>query len=154
MLRISLVMRSNRAITPIGAWRACCAGVACFAWLAWQTAGAEDNAGLYSEAQATRGEGLYQQYCAVCHGTRLEGNPAAPLTGASFRSHWEDGRHTLDDLYFIIRSLMPNNAPGSLSKTQYADVVAYLLKVNGYPAGVTELVPNGAVMKGIALQPH
>lgn len=134
--------------------RATCGAIACFAWLA-SYAGAEDNAnGLYSEAQALRGERLYQQYCAACHGVRLEGNPAAPLTGTSFRSRWEDGRHTLDDLYFIIRSLMPNNAPGSLSKAQYADVVAYLLKVNGYPAGATELDPNAAAMKGTKLQPR
>jgi S-disulfanyl-L-cysteine oxidoreductase SoxD len=141
--------------TRIGVLRAGCAVITSLAWLAWHGVGAEDNAnGLYSEAQAARGEGLYQQYCAVCHGPRLEGNPAAPLTGAAFRSRWEDGRHTLDDLYFIIRSLMPNNAPGSLSKAQYADVVAYLLKVNGYPAGGTELVPSAAAMKGVTLQPH
>jgi hypothetical protein len=49
---------------------------------------------------------------------------------------------------------MPNNAPGSLSKAQYADVVAYILKVNNYPAGSTELLPNTTAMKGVTLQPH
>jgi len=148
-------MSSTRIPILIETWRAGCGVIACLAWLAWQGVSAEDSTnGLYSEAQAARGEGLYQQYCAVCHGARLEGNPAAPLTGAAFRSRWEDGRHTLDDLYFIVRSLMPNNAPGSLSKAQYADVVAYLLKVNGYPAGGTELVPNAAAMKAVTLQPR
>jgi mono/diheme cytochrome c family protein len=130
--------------------------LACLALAAWQGTAAEtQNAdGLYSDAQAARGEGLYQQYCSVCHGGRLQGNPAAPLTGAAFRSRWEDGRHTLDDLFFIIRSLMPNNAPGALSKAQYADVVAYILKVNGYPAGGAELIPSAAAMKGVTLQPH
>jgi mono/diheme cytochrome c family protein len=129
--------------------------LACLALAARQGAAETQNAdGLYSDAQAARGEGLYQQYCLVCHGARLEGNPAAPLTGAAFRSRWEDGRHTLDDLFFIIRSLMPNNAPGSLSKAQYADVAAYILKVNGYPAGGAELIPNAAAMKGVTLQPH
>jgi len=109
---------------------------------------------LYSDAQAARGESAYQQYCAVCHGPSLQGNPAAPLTGPAFRARWEDGRHTLDDLFFIVRSLMPNNAPGSLSKAQYADVVAYILKVNGYPAGETELIPTAAAMKRVTLQPR
>lgn len=147
-------MHSSRTPIRINVWPAACGVIACFAWLASQV-GAEDNAnGIYSDAQASRGENLYQQYCVACHGVRLEGNPAAPLTGAQFRSRWEDGRHTLDDLYFIIRSLMPNNAPGSLSKSQYADVVAYLLKVNGYPAGAAELAPNAAAMKAVTLQPH
>ena len=50
--------------------------------------------------------------------------------------------------------MMPNNAPGSLGKAQYADVLTYILKVNNYPAGGTELVPNATAMKGVTLQPH
>lgn len=129
----------------------------CLAWAvleAGAAAHAEDMVGLFSTAQAARGEALYQQYCSVCHGSRLEGNPAAPLTGAVFRSRWEDGQHTLDDLFYIVRSLMPNNAPGSLTKAQYADVVAYILKTNGYPAGESELVPAASAMKPVRLQPR
>lgn len=81
--------------------------------------------GLYTPEQSVRGEESYQQFCAACHGARLQGNPAAPLTGDAFRGRWEEGKHTLDDLYYIIRSLMPNNAPGSLSRAQYADIVAF-----------------------------
>jgi mono/diheme cytochrome c family protein len=113
---------------------------------------AED--GLYTPEQSVRGEESYQQYCAVCHGVRLQGNPAAPLTGDAFRGRWEDGKHTLDDLYYIIRSLMPNNAPGSLSRAQYADIVAFILKVNNYPVGSEELQPKAAAMKAVTLQPH
>ncbi|HXX11904.1 MAG TPA: cytochrome c [Burkholderiales bacterium] len=124
--------------------------LACVAW----AAEAENTEGAYSEAQAARGENIYQQYCAVCHGPSLQGNPAAPLTGPAFRVRWEDGKHTLDDLFFIVRSLMPNNAPGSLTKAQYADVVAYILKVNGYPAGDAELIPTAAAMKRVTLLPR
>jgi len=109
---------------------------------------------VYTTTQSARGEEAYQQYCAACHGARLQGVPAAPLTGEAFRGRWEDGKHTLDDLYYIIRSLMPNNAPGSLSKAQYADIVAYILKTNNYPAGEVELVPKTAVMKAVVLSPH
>ncbi len=110
--------------------------------------------GVYSDPQAARGDALYQQYCVACHGARLEGNPAAALTGPAFRARWEDGAHTLDDLFYIVRTLMPNNAPGSLSKPEYADVVAYILKVNGYPAGQADLLPKAAIMKPVVLQPH
>lgn len=115
---------------------------------------AQADDGIYSMAQAARGEALYHEHCAACHGGQLQGKPAAALTGEAFRGRWEDGKHTLDDLYYIIRSLMPNNAPGSLSKAQYADVVAYILKVNKYPAGESELVPTAPVMKAVTLQPH
>ena len=130
--------------------RALGALLTCAAW----AAEAEHADGVYSDAQAARGENVYQQYCAVCHGASLQGNPAAPLTGPAFRARWEDGKHTLDDLFFIVRSLMPNNAPGSLSKAQYADVVAYILKVNGYPAGDAELIPTAPAMKRVTLQPR
>lgn len=110
--------------------------------------------GVYSPEQAARGEETYQQFCSACHGAQLQGTPAAPLTGDVFRGRWEDGKHTLDDLYYIVRSLMPNNAPGSLSKNQYADVVAFILKVNRYPAGAEDLVPKAAAMKAVTLQPH
>jgi mono/diheme cytochrome c family protein len=131
--------------------------LALLASLVTPLAGAGDAANegsVYSEAQAVRGEELYQQYCSICHGARRQGNPAAPLTGEAFRGRWEDGKHTLDDLYYIVRSLMPNNAPDSLSKAQYADVVAYVLKINNYPAGEAELVPKPAAMKAVILQPH
>ena len=113
-----------------------------------------EGQGVFTDAQAARGDDLYQQNCSACHGSQLQGNPAAPLTGPVFSGRWEDGKHTLDDLYYIIRSLMPNNAPGSLSKAQYADIVAYILKVNRYPAGEWELVPKAADMKAVVLQPH
>ena len=109
---------------------------------------------VYTTAQSERGEETYQQHCAACHGARLQGVPAAALTGEAFRGRWEDGKHTLDDLYYIIRSLMPNNAPGSLSKAQYADIAAYILRINNYPAGETELEPNAAAMKAVTLAPH
>ena len=115
---------------------------------------ASADEGLYSTVQAARGEETYQQFCAACHGVRLQGTPAAPLTGEAFRGRWEDGKHTLDDLYYIIRSLMPNTAPGSLSKAQYADVVAFILKVNNYPAGEAELEPKASDMKAVVLLPH
>jgi S-disulfanyl-L-cysteine oxidoreductase SoxD len=115
---------------------------------------ADNDGRAYSETQASRGEPLYQQHCSKCHGARLEGSPATALTGPAFRARWEDGNHTLDDLFYIIRTLMPNTAPGSLAKPEYADIVAYILKQNSYPAGKQDLEPKTAIMKAVVLQPH
>jgi hypothetical protein len=71
-----------------------------------------------------------------------------------FLSRWADGQHTLDDLFYIVRTQMPYSAPGSLAKQQYADVVAFVLQMNGYPAGEAELTPSAAALKKITLQPR
>jgi S-disulfanyl-L-cysteine oxidoreductase SoxD len=109
---------------------------------------------LFSEDQAARGESLYAQHCAACHGAKLEGNPAVPLAGEKFLGRWADGQHSLDDLLYIIRTLMPYNAPGSLSRQQYADLAAYILKSNHYPAGDAELPPRGAALKQMIAPPR
>jgi mono/diheme cytochrome c family protein len=109
---------------------------------------------LFTSAQADRGRLLYDEHCMTCHGARLEGNPAAPLAGPVFLGRWADGQHTLDDLFYIIRSQMPYNEPGKLTKQQYADILAYLLQANGYAAGVAELPPGGAALKTITLSPR
>jgi hypothetical protein len=57
-------------------------------------------------------------------------------------------------LFYIVRSLMPQQRAGSRAKAQYADVVPYILAVNGYPAGESELVPAAAVMKAVRLQAY
>ena len=74
---------------------------------------------VYSEAQAVRGEVLYQQHCSQCHGARLLGNPAAPLTGEAFRGRWEDGKQ-----YVAVVSGMAAGCwlgpPGSMTVTVFA----------------------------------
>lgn len=136
--------------------------IECIVCLLWSTASASagwaaesgtDN-GFFSDAQAARGGALYDQYCTACHGARLEGNPGAPLVGATFLARWADGQHTLDDLFYVVRTLMPYNAPGTLTRQQNADVVAYILKVNGYPVGEDELPPNAAALKKMTLLPR
>jgi len=112
------------------------------------------DGGYYSAAQAARGEALYEQYCMACHGAKLQGNPAAPLAGPVFQGRWADGQHTLDDLFYIVRTQMPYSAPGSLAKQQYVDVIAYVLKMNGYEAGETDLTPITSTLKKITLQPR
>ena len=94
--------------------------------------------GVYTEDQAKRGEPLYGQYCASCHGPDLAGGEMAPgLTGGEFSANWND--LTLGDLFERIRISMPQNAPGSLSRQQNADILSFVLHKANVPAGKTEL---------------
>ena len=104
--------------------------------------------GVYTEEQAGRGERLSAEYCAPCHGETLEGAEAAPaLSGQLFNGNWEGV--SLGELFDRIRVSMPQDAPGSLSRRQNLDVVAFLLKVGQFPAGDTELVAEGNALAQI-----
>ena len=94
--------------------------------------------GVYSEAQASLGGADFAQNCAVCHGASLGGVGEAPaLVGAQFISDFNG--LTLGDLFERIRTTMPLNNPGALTREQYAEILAFVLKSNGYPAGPREL---------------
>jgi mono/diheme cytochrome c family protein len=89
---------------------------------------------VYTAEQAGRGEKLYADNCAACHGEALGGvEMAPPLAGDTFNSNWEGV--TLNDLFERMRTSMPQNKPGSLSRAQNADILAHILKVGGFPAG-------------------
>jgi len=94
--------------------------------------------GVYTEAQATRGITAFGQSCAGCHALAPEGK--APLAGEPF---WKSfAQKTVGDLLEFVGTNMPNGAPGSLSEPAYNDIVALILKSNGFPAGTTELGRN------------
>jgi mono/diheme cytochrome c family protein len=106
--------------------------------------------GVYTEEQAKRGEGLYSQSCASCHAPDLTGVDAAPsLTGPGFNSGWSD--LTVGDLLERIRTTMPADGPGSLSRQQYTDIIAFLLAKDGFPAGQTELPQQTEILKQIKI---
>jgi mono/diheme cytochrome c family protein len=109
---------------------------------------------VYSEEQAIRGGGLYAEHCASCHGVNLEGGSSMPLSGATFEERWADEKHSVDDLFYIVRTLMPYGKPASLSKPEYIDIIAYLLKMNGYPAGGQVLPLDTNVLAGITIRPQ
>ena len=89
---------------------------------------------VYTTEQAARGEKLYADNCASCHGDTLAGVEMAPaLAGDVFNSSWEGV--PLSDLFDRMRISMPANKPGSLSRTQNADILAHMLKVGNFPAG-------------------
>jgi len=108
--------------------------------------------GVYSEDQAGRGESVYRQYCASCHGDHLQGKrPQTPaLTGSAFKGNWNG--ETVDDLFEKIQTAMPADKPGTLSRQQNADALAFILKSNEFPAGQTELPADAAKLKQIRFE--
>ena len=107
--------------------------------------------GVYTVEQATRGEEIYRKECASCHGDSLVGGGgAAPLTGGAFLSNWNG--LTVGDLFERIRKTMPQGALGKLNKQQDADVLAYLLSFNKFPAGKAELQKQVEFLKEIRFE--
>jgi mono/diheme cytochrome c family protein len=106
--------------------------------------------GVYTEAQANRGQPLYNQHCASCHSdTLMGGEMSPPLTGGEFMSNWNG--LTMGDLFERIRTTMPQNSPGKLSREVNADITAYMLSVNKFPAGKTELPHSAEFLKDIRI---
>ena len=94
--------------------------------------------GVYTEAQAARGVTAYGQSCSRCHSLEAEGKSA--LVGEPFWKSFQ--QKTVGDVLEFVSMYMPNGAPGSLNEATYRDIVALMLKSNGFPAGTTELAPN------------
>jgi cytochrome c2 len=105
---------------------------------------------VYSAEQAGRGQAVYKDQCASCHGAALGGGNAPPLAGDAFIGIWGG---PLSDLVDKIQKTMPQNDPGKLTRQQSADVVAYMLQVSKFPAGRADLRADDAVLKQIALAP-
>jgi ankyrin repeat protein len=104
--------------------------------------------GVFTQAQADRGRDQYMKSCASCHKADLLGESAAPpLAGPEFSQRWVGS--TVDDLLTTIRRSMPQDAPDSLGTPAYADLVSFLLGVNGSPAGAGELPLESGALKQI-----
>ncbi|HWN99218.1 MAG TPA: PQQ-binding-like beta-propeller repeat protein, partial [Blastocatellia bacterium] len=109
---------------------------------------------LYTQDQAGRGKALYAKECASCHGQSLEGRPATALAGERFMAKWGQGKHTIDDLYYITRTQMPYEKPGSLTEQQYIDIVAFILATNGYQAGTRALLADPKILRQSRITPQ
>ena len=106
--------------------------------------------GVYADAQSKRGEELSKAGCVSCHGDELAGSDLAPaLQGDDFRSAWA-GR-TVAELFEKIQTTMPADRAGTLKPQQSADLVAYMFKINEYPAGATELASDMAALQQIKI---
>ncbi|MGH9255315.1 MAG: c-type cytochrome [Vicinamibacterales bacterium] len=97
--------------------------------------------GVYTDAQAARGQARYQASCSACHDD-------GPRRGEAFMRDW--GGTAVDGLFGRIKSSMPPGAPSSLSDAEYLDIVAYMLRVNAFPAGRDEL--TAGAIAGIRIE--
>jgi S-disulfanyl-L-cysteine oxidoreductase SoxD len=103
--------------------------------------------GVFTDAQALRGQTLYGQQCASCHGNALEGAQGPPLVANAFIGRWQN--EPLSELVNKIRNTMPAGNPGILTRQQSADLVAHLLKTGGFPAGTAELASDEPALSRI-----
>ncbi len=139
---------SGNASTPAAVSRAMQPAQPAAAAVAGQVAAS--SAPLYTAAQANRGHAQYTQQCAACHGQSLEGiEIAPPLAGPDFIDKWTG--QSMADLFERIRTTMPKNKPGSLSREQVADITAYILSMSQYPAGATDLPADTQALRGIRI---
>jgi mono/diheme cytochrome c family protein len=116
--------------------------------------------GVFTDAQAKRGQDVFAANCAHCHGDALQGGQEAPPLGPAFIASWKGS--TVGDLIAKIRRSMPDDAPASLTDQQYTDVFTFILTSSRYPAGKTELpidaekqklIKIEAIKAGLAFQP-
>jgi cytochrome c len=108
--------------------------------------------GVYSNEQAARGKKLYVDSCSSCHKEGLQGADLAPaLKGEDFVLRWAG--FSMQDMFNTISTTMPSDDPGKLTPQVNADIVAFILQVNKFPAGHEELKPDTSLLKGIAITP-
>jgi len=98
---------------------------------------------LYTEAQARRGEAVYDKVCVECH-TLTE------FTERPFLFAWEGT--SVGQLYTYVAENMPDDGPGSLPAGDYLDAMAYILEMNGYPAGEEELTDDLERMRAVPFE--
>lgn len=108
------------------------------------------SGGVFTDVQAARGKALYFDSCSTCHGGALQGEEDSPaLAGKHFFGRW--GGRPLSGLYGFINTQMPLGQPGSLGAAGAADIVAYILSVNKYPAGTEALPADATLLRSITV---
>lgn len=106
--------------------------------------------GIYTVAQAERGQKVLIEQCSMCHGEAMRGGGGVPsAVGPEFMFNW-DGK-TISELFVFLKTTMPPTAPGSLSDQKYADAMAALFSHNGFPAANTEIPAEPGALADVAI---
>ena len=103
---------------------------------------ADASSALFTDEQAGRGRATFRAVCADCH-------YSSEFRDAQFKFKW--GKRTVAELYRNIVENMPEDAPGSLPPQQYVDVVTYILQLNGFAPGASELSGDGVATSTVTL---
>ncbi len=98
----------------------------------------------FSAEQADRGRTVFRSTCTECH-------YSSEFSDRQFKFKWR--RRTAGDLFEMVSTQMPEDAPGSLELQQYADIVAFVLRLNGFEPGGSELPADAAALETISLAP-
>lgn len=105
---------------------------------------------IYTTTQAARGDTLYHASCSKCHGATLGGgDDGSPLTGPNFLANWNG--LAMDQLFDKIYTTMPSDKPKSMPRKDYADVLAYMLSQNQFPAGAMALTDSMELLRDIKI---
>jgi mono/diheme cytochrome c family protein len=110
------------------------------------------NESYFGDRQSQIGESLYQTHCSECHGGDLQGKSAVALVGAGFLARWSHEEHSVDDLLYIVRTQMPYGEPNKLPKSEYLDIVTFLLKANQFPGGGEDLPLDSKILSAKKLK--
>lgn len=109
--------------------------------------------GVFTEAQAARGEKIFTDAgnaCSGCHGAALGGSPGGPgLVRGQFKSKW--GGRTVGEMADYIIKAMPPGRAGTINEQGAADIMAFILKNNNFAAGTAELPASVLEMKKIVI---
>ena len=100
---------------------------------------------VYSVAQAERGEQRFKVSCSSCHTPSSFGD-------GTLAERWSG--QTMAEVFEFVSNAMPENDPGGLKKEEYADVLAYILRINAYPAGYDELPTDRDALKKLEIAPN
>ncbi len=105
---------------------------------------------VYTAAQAAGGGTLYHASCTKCHGPTLGGgDDGGPLVGPNFLANWNG--LAMDQLFDKIYTTMPSDKPKSLPRKDYADILAYMLSQNQFPAGSMVLPDSTELLRDIKM---
>ena len=117
----------------------------------------------YTATQAEQGKAIYAKSCASCHGQTLGGSEfASALNGMTFSNNW--GGKSAVELFTYINTKMPPASPGQLGPEAAAQLIAYVLQVNGIQAGQSALptdttalalmqIPRGPTRRAAMMMP-
>lgn len=98
--------------------------------------------GPFTQAQLDKGGSEYNTHCRTCHAAKGKGALGPALTGDTFKKRF--GGQTVAEVRDWIHQNMPQTAPGSLNDDQLNVLMAYILSLNGYTPGQTEMSPDSA----------
>ena len=142
---------SSKKLAPAW-WTAAVACLVCIlagSTLVLRAQGKTSKDGVYSAVQSKRGETLFQAKCASCHAKDLSGGDGPALAGSDFLGFWD--KMPWSELVDKIATSMPDDAPGTTTRAQAADLVAFILQSNKFPAGQAALSADNAILKTIKI---